>query len=420
MKVVVLGAGMLGTSSAWWLRQSGHDVTVIERQAGPARETSFANGGQVSVSYAEPWANPRAPLQVLRWMAREDSPLWFRPRLDIWQWQWGMAFLRECLPARQRRNIRAMLALAQYSRATLAGMRNDLGIQYHARQQGILSFFRSQHDFEVAQEAAGMLRDLGVDRRLVSAEEILEIEPALKGSRTPLVGGDYTATDESGDAQMFTQALAEHAANAGVEFRYNTTVTRLLAEGGRVYAAELVDAEGAYRRLSADAFVVALGSFSPGLLRPLGIACAVYPTKGYSATFPILNPQTAPTTSLTDSSRKVVFSRLGDRLRVAGTAELSGYSRELNTVRCEALTEITRELFAQGTVDFTQPHYWAGLRPSTPSGVPMVGRTRIANLYLNTGHGTLGWTMGPGSGRALAELISGRSPPIEFPWLGVP
>ncbi len=420
MKVVVLGSGIIGTASAWWLRQSGHDVTVLERRAGPAQETSFANGGQISVSYAEPWANPQAPLRILRWMTREDAPLWFQPRLDPWQWQWGLAFLRECLPARQRINIRAMLALAQYSRTTLQSMRAELGISYHEQQRGILSFFRSQRDFESAQEAASMLRDLGVDRRLVSAEEILQIEPALKGSEVTFAGGDFTASDESGDIHAFTTALAEQSAAAGVEFRFNTEVTRILAEGGRAYAVEVIDAEGRHRRETGDAFVVAMGAFSPFLVRPLGVSCPVYPTKGYSATFPVLDPALAPEVSLTDSSRKVVFSRLGDRLRVAGTAELSGYARGLNTVRCEALSRIVRELFADGAVDLSQPNYWAGLRPSTPSSVPLVGRTRIGNLYLNTGHGTLGWTMGVGSGRALADIVSGRRPEPNFPWLGHP
>ncbi|MGE4338264.1 MAG: D-amino acid dehydrogenase [Pigmentiphaga sp.] len=419
MKVVVLGSGIIGTASAWWLRQSGHDVTVVERRTGPALETSFANGGQISVGSAEPWANPQAPLRVLRWMLREDSPLWFRPRPDLQQWRWSLAFLRECLPGRHAHNVRAMLGLAQYSRATLQGMRAELGIAYDHLEKGVLTFYRNNQDFELAQDAAGLLRDLGVDRRIVSADEVLQIEPALAGSRQRIAGGDYTASDESGDVHQFTAALAARAAQAGVEFVFNTEVTRLLAEGGRVYAAETIGADGQHGRLVGDAFVVAMGAYSPLLLHPLGIPCPVYPTKGYSATYRILDSSRAPEVSLTDASRKVVFSRLGDRLRVAGTAELSGYSRTLNGVRCEALTQITAELFPAGAVDLGQPHYWSGLRPSTPSGVPLVGRTRIANLFLNTGHGTLGWTMGAGSGRALADIVSGRRPEPEFPWLGL-
>lgn len=419
MKVVVLGSGILGVSTAWWLHRAGHQVVVIDRRAGPALETSFANGGQISVSYAEPWANPQAPLKVLRWMLRDDSPLLFRPRLDVAQWAWALGFLRECLPGRQAHNIRAMLALAQFSRSTLQAMRAELGLHYHHLEKGILTFYRTTHDFESAQEAASIMRDLGIDRRIVSADEVVAIEPALAPRRDRIAGGDYTASDESGDVYLFTTALAEQARAAGVEFRFQTEATRLLAEGGRVHAVEVIGADGRHQRVQADAFVVALGAFSPRLLRPLGIACPVYPAKGYSASFPIVEPDRAPQVSLTDSSRKVVFSRLGDRLRVAGTAELSGYSRSLSTVRCEALSQVAADWFGPDVLDFSQPSYWAGLRPSTPSGVPLVGRSGVANLFLNTGHGTLGWTMGPGSGRALADIISGRRPEPDFPWLGL-
>lgn len=418
MKVVVLGSGIIGTSSAWWLRQDGHEVTVIDRCTGPARETSFANGGQISVSYAEPWANPHAPWRLLQWMMRDDSPLLFRPQADWRQWQWGLAFLRECLPSRLAPNIRAMVAMAEYSRRTLRGMRESLGIQYDERQRGILTFYRKQSEFEAAQRAASLMRDLGVDRRIVSAEEAVAIEPALAPSRHRIAGGDYTADDESGDVHQFTVQLAQRAEAAGVAFRFNTSVTRLLAEGGRVWAAEVIEPDGRYTRVLGDAFVVALGAFSPEVLRPLGVPCPVYPAKGYSATFRILDPSLAPEVSLTDSSRKVVVSRLGDRLRLAGTAELSGYSRALNTVRCETLASIASELFPAGALDLSAPNYWSGLRPTTPSSVPLVGRSRIGNLFLNTGHGTLGWTMGAGSGRVIADLIAGRRPEPDFPFIG--
>ncbi len=418
MKVVVLGSGIIGTSSAWWLRQAGHDVVVLDRCAGPGLETSFANGGQISVSYAEPWASPQAPLRVLQWMLRDDSPLLFRPRADLHQWLWGLRFFRECLPARLEPNIRAMLQLAAYSLRTLREMRAELQLEYDAVSRGILTFYRRQQDFEQAQRSASILRDLGVDRRIVSADEVISIEPALARRRELVVGGDYTVDDESGDAYKFTAQLAERAQHAGVAFMFSTQITRLLAEGGRIYAVEVIGPDGRYSRIHGDAFVVALGSHSPQLLRPLGISCPVYPTKGYSATFPVLDPSGAPTVSLTDYGHKVVFTRLGDRLRVAGTAELSGYSRALNTVRCEALTLITRQLFPEGVLDINTPNYWSGLRPSTPSGVPLVGRTRIRNLFLNTGHGTLGWTMGAGSGKVLADIVSGRQPEPEFPYLG--
>lgn len=419
MKVVVLGSGIIGTASAWWLCRDGHEVRVIDRCTGPAMETSFANGGQISVSYAEPWANRGAPWKLAQWMLRDDSPLLFRPQADWRQWQWGSAFLRECLPARLEPNIRAMVAMAEYSRRTLQGMRGELDIQYDALQRGIITFYRRHSEFEDAQKSASVLRDLGVDRRILSADEIVALEPALAPRRHLIAGGDYTAADESGDAHLFTTQLAERARAAGVQFRFSTQVTRLLAEGGRIYAAEVVGPDGSYSRVYGDAFVAAMGSFTPDIVRPLGIPCPVYPAKGYSATFPVLDPERAPQVSLTDSSRKVVLSRLGNRLRVAGTAEFSGYSRALNTVRCEALSTIVRELLPEGVVDLNSPNYWSGLRPATPSSVPLVGRTRIANLFLNTGHGTLGWTMGAGSGRAIADIVSGRRPEPVFPFIGL-
>ncbi|QDQ87795.1 D-amino acid dehydrogenase [Alcaligenaceae bacterium SJ-26] len=417
MKVAVLGSGIIGVSTAWWLRQAGHDVAVVDRSHGPAQETSFANGSQISVSYAEPWANPQAPLKLLKWMLRDDAPLLFRPQLDWRQWQWGLAFMRECLPGRLNRNIRAMVRMAEYSRSTLQQMRSALGIEYDHLERGILNFYTTHEEFDASQKSASVMRDFGVDRRIVSADEVISIEPALAPNRSRIVGGDYTAEDESGDVHLFTVALARKAEQAGVQFLYDTQVTRLLPEAGRIAGAELIDAEGAYRTLQADAFVAALGSHTPALVRPLGVPCMVYPTKGYSATFRVINPEQAPTVSLTDSAHKIVYSRLGDRLRMAGTAELAGYSRTLNTARCESMKQLAREYFPHA-LDFDDVSFWSGLRPSTPSNIPLIGRTRINNLYLNTGHGTLGWTMGVGSGRALADLVSGRQPEPEFPFLG--
>lgn len=418
MKVAVLGSGVVGTCSAWWLRQAGHDVVVIDREAGPAQETSFANGGQISVSYAEPWANPQAPLKLLKWMGKDDAPLLFRPQFDWRQWVWGLAFLRECLPSRLAPNIRAMVRLAQYSQDTLGQMRDELGLEYHQLQRGILNFYRDQDEFDGSQKAADVMRDYGLDRKVVSADEVIAIEPALAPHRASIVGGDYTETDESGDVHAFTLQVADRAKKAGVEFEFSTRITRVICEDGRAAAVEVIRHDGSYGRIDADAFVVALGSFTPQLMRPLGIHCLIYPTKGYSASFPIIKPEAAPVVSLTDSKHKVVFSRLGDTLRMAGTAELSGYSRTLNPVRCQAMTELARELF-DGVLDFDNVSYWSGLRPSTPSNVPLIGRTRIPNLYLNTGHGTLGWTMGPGSGKAIADVISGKTPQPEFPFMGI-
>lgn len=417
MRVAVLGSGVIGVNTAWWLRQAGHDVVVVDRQTGPGRETTRANGGQVSVSYAEPWANRDAPLQLLKWLFRDDAPLRFRPRADLRQWLWSMAFFRECWPGRLEGNVRSMVRLSAYSRSVLQQMRKELDIDYHHLERGILNFYRDPAEMEKSQDMAGIMRDLGVDRRVLGVDEVLAIEPALMPVRDRLVGGDYTVDDESGDAWMFTCALADHARRAGVEFRYSCRISRLLASDGRIISAEIIDPDGLYEHLEADAFVVALGSYSGALVRPLGIRCNVYPAKGYSASFRIKDPSAAPTTSLTDHAHKVVYSRLGNQIRMAGTAELSGFSRALDPGRCAAMKRQAHELFSSA-LDFDDVSFWSGLRPSTPSGVPLVGQTRIRNLYLNTGHGTLGWTMAAGSGRALADLISGQRPEPDFPFLG--
>jgi D-amino-acid dehydrogenase len=418
MKVIVLGAGVVGTASAWYLQQAGIDVTVLERQSGPALETSFANGCQISVSHAEPWANPATLLKVLRGLGREDAPLLFRLRADPLQWRWCLQFVRECWPARVAANLRQIVAMADYSRRSLQALRAETGIEYDSLARGILHFYTDQTEFDKSCHAAAAMRELGCPRTPVSAEEVVRIEPALAAVRDKLVGGDFTASDESGDVFKFTSQLARLGSAAGVDFRYNTTVTRLLTEGGEVTGVEIIDGEGRHRVLRADAFVIALGSFSAALLAPLGIPLMIYPGKGYSATYPIRDPEAAPTVSLTDDGHKLVLSRLGSRLRVAGTCELNGYSRALNTVRCEAITRRVRELFP-GACDYDNPTYWAGLRPLTPSNVPYIGKTRYANLYLNTGHGTLGWTMGCGSGRAIADIVSGRRPDVDFAFAGM-
>jgi len=418
MKIAVLGCGIIGTTSAWWLAQAGHEVMVIERAPGPAQETSRANGGQISVSYAEPWANPHAPMQLLRWLARDDAPLRLRLTCDPRQWKWAALFLRECLPARAQRNLHAMVRLAEYSRRTLREMRADLGIVYDHQQTGILNIYRQHKDLHAAQQAADVMRDIGIDRRMVSTDELLALEPALAEAREQIVGGDYTQDDESGDCHQFTVALAQRAQDADVDFRFNTQVSRLVCRDGRLQAIELIDAQGLYQTLRVDACIAALGSHTPQHVAPLGIACPVYPAKGYSATFALRNPDAAPRVSLIDSAHKIVYSRLGDTLRMAGTVELSGASRALNPTRCHAMAAMAHALFPDA-LEPESVQFWSGLRPATPSNVPLIGRTRVKGLYLNTGHGALGWTMGAGSGKALADIVAGRHPEPEFPFLGL-
>ena len=411
MKVIVLGAGVIGTTSAYYLNRLGCEVTVLERQPAPAAETSFANGGQISVSHAEPWANPAAPLKVLKWLAQEDAPLLFRLRADARQWLWGLEFLRECSPARTRRNIEAIVRLGTYSRAKLQELRRDTGLAYDHLERGILHFYTNPREFEAALEPARQMRELGCDRRVVTAEEAVKIEPALAHAASRIAGATYTAADESGDAQRFTTGLARLAAQAGVKFLFGHDVKALRQAQGSIDHVEATDAEGRFVRLKADAYVLALGSSSPLLAAPLGIRLHIYPAKGYSVTMPVADPSRAHSVSLTDDEYKLVFSRLGDRLRIAGTAELNGYDRSLNRVRCEAIVRRALELFP-GAGDAARAEFWSGLRPATPSNVPYVGRSRVPNLFLNTGHGTLGWTHACGSGAAIADVVCGRAPEV--------
>lgn len=412
MKVIVIGAGVVGTTTAWYLAAAGHEVTVIDRQPGAGQETSFANGGQISVSHAEPWANPQAIGKILRWMGKEDAPLLFRWRLDPELFRWGLRFLTECTASRTRANIRAIVSLASYSRDCLQQLRSDTGIEYDQLSRGILHFYTDDKEYKAADMAADLMRDYGLDRRPVSAAQCVSIEPALQDARAMMVGGHYTPADESGDAHKFTRNLAELAIAKGVRFLTGTPVVRLRGSSTRIESVELYNGE----KLTADAYVVACGSFSNALLSPLGLSLPIYPAKGYSATFALEDGENfAPTVSLTDDGRKIVFSRLGNRLRVAGTAEMNGYGMGLNPVRCEAIAERTRQIFPHlRTVG--EPEYWTGLRPATPSNVPFIGRAKPSNLYLNTGHGTLGWTMACGSGKALADMMSGHRAETDFPF----
>jgi D-amino-acid dehydrogenase len=421
MKVVVLGAGILGTASAWYLAKLGHEVTVIDRQPGAGLETSFANGGQISVSHAEPWANPSAPLKVLKWLSREDAPLLFRLRADPAQWSWGLQFLLECLPSRTKFNTAQILNLGTYSRACLQELRRETGIEYDHSTKGILHYYTDEKEWQAAIVAEKIIRALGADRRVVSVDRAVEIEPALAHAKHKLVGATFTDSDESGDAHMFTKNLAALCEKAGVNFRYSTTIEAIRTEGEKVAGVVVRDnnkESGVHEAIVGDSYVVCMGSYSALLLKTIGISIPVYPAKGYSATVSTEGLEGAPHVSVTDEAAKVVFSRFGNRLRIAGTAELTGYNTDLNVVRCEALVRRAGEMFP-GAADYAKPTYWSGLRPATPSNRPLIGRAKFANLFLNTGHGTLGWTEGCGSGRALADIISGRVPEVDFKFLNV-
>lgn len=425
MKVIVLGAGVIGTTSAWYLSQCGHEVTVIDRQAAAGMETSFANGGQISVSHALPWANPMAPLKALRWLAREDAPLLFRLRADPAQWRWGLRFLLECLPSRTLHNTVQAVNLGLYSRAALQALRRETGIQYDQLEKGILHFYTSQSDFDAAQGPARVMREHGCDIDMLDPETILRIEPALKNARRMIVGASMARSDESGDAHQFTQALAGMAAQRGVRFLHQTSIRAIVGGSGSIQKVVVNHAgdgavglngdsnKGPEESLQADAYLLALGSYSATMVKPLGIDLVIYPAKGYSVTLPVMNPALAHTVSLSDDRHKLVFSRLGNRLRIAGTAEFNGFNTDLNPVRCRALVRRAMELFP-GAGDPAQAQFWTGLRPATPSNLPCIGRTRYPNLFVNTGHGTLGWTHACGSGHAIAQIISGRKPEVDF------
>ncbi len=408
MKVIILGAGLLGVTSAWYLAEAGHEVTVIERQPGVALETSFANGGQISTCHAEPWANPSAPWQALKWLGREDSPLLWRLRADRAQWVWGLHFLRECLPHCTRANIAAIMRLALYSREHLGILRRELNLGYDALQRGILHFYTDPREFEHALPQAALMQQYGCERIPKSTAECLQIEPALKYSTQPIIGGTYTREDESGDAHQFVQALAKHCIARGVNFHFGRHIKALKVQTDCIASLSLADGT----TLTADRYVVALGSFSPLLLRSIKLNIQVYPAKGYSVTIPVNENSMAPTVSLTDDGYKLVFSRLGERLRVAGTAEFTGYDTTLNPARCKALLKRVACIFPQIN-QASGLELWAGLRPATPGNVPLVCPTKYDNLFLNTGHGTLGWTMACGSGKLLADLVTGRVPDLN-------
>lgn len=418
MKVIVLGAGVIGTTSAWYLARAGHEVTVVDRQPEAALETSFANGGQISVSHSEPWANPTAPLKILRWLGREDSPLLFRPRADLSEWVWGLRFLVECLPGRARHNTKAAFGLAHYSREQLRQLRRDTAIGYDAGTSGILHLYEERREFEHAAEGVEVFREHGLDLEIKTPGECLQVEPALEHSKVRIAGGIYAASDESGDAQLFTKNLVALSRAQGVGFRFNVSVKGLEVGRGAIERVVIDDEAGIEESLRSDAYVIALGSYSPLLLGRIGISIPVYPVKGYSITLPLEPESVAPRISLTDHARKIVLSRLGDRLRVAGTAELNGYDTEMNEPRCAALVRRCFEWFPRaGRAERAQ--FWTGLRPATPSNLPLIGRSKYPNLFLNTGHGTLGWTLACGSGRALADIVSGRKPEPEFDFLGM-
>jgi D-amino-acid dehydrogenase len=408
MKVLVLGSGVVGVTSAWYLAQAGHEVTVIDRQPGPARETSFANAGEISPGYSSPWAGPGVPVKAIKWMLMHFGPLVVRPKFDPYMALWLVKMLRNCTSMRYARNKARMVPIAEYSRDCLKALRSEVNIPYDERTQGTLQLFRTQKQYDGAADDIEVLKQFGVPYELLDPAGCIGAEPALANVDGKFVGGLRLPGDETGDCQMFTEKLAALCAEAGVTFRFNTTITSINTSTSRIASVSTETEE-----LTADAYVVAFGSYSPFLLRRIGVHIPVYPVKGYSITVPIIDADAAPVSTIMDETYKVAITRLGDRIRAGGTAEISGYDLTLRDARHATLKHSVGDLFPKGG-DLSKASFWAGLRPMTPDGPPIIGGgTKYSNLYLNTGHGTLGWTMSCGSGRILADIISGKSPDVD-------
>ncbi|HZF75337.1 MAG TPA: D-amino acid dehydrogenase [Acetobacteraceae bacterium] len=406
MRVVVLGSGVVGVTSAWYLARAGHQVTVIDRQPAPGMETSFANAGQVSFGYSAPWAGPGIPVKALKWLMMRHRPLVMWPKLDGGLYRWLVQMLANCTEAAYGTNKSRMVRVAEYSRACLADLRAETGISYDERTKGTLQLFRTQKQLDAVGGDTRVLDAFGVPYEVLDPAGCAATEPALALVGGKYVGGLRLPGDETGDAHLFTQRLAGLAAAIGVQFRHGVTVRALRTEAGAVTG--VVTDQG---EVTADRYVVAMGSYTPALLRPLNVHVPVYPVKGYSLTLPVTEEAAAPVSTVMDETFKVAITRLGDRIRVGGTAELAGFSLKLRRPRRETLAHSVSDLFPRGG-DLAQAQFWTGLRPMTPDGTPVVGATRYANLFLNTGHGTLGWTMACGSGRLLADLVTGRQPEI--------
>lgn len=413
MKILVLGSGVIGVTTAWYLAAAGHEVEVVDRQSGPAQETSFANAGEVSPGYSSPWAGPGIPVKAVKWLLMRHGPLVVRPKIDPAMWSWLVQMLRNCTSARYAVNKARMVPIAEYSRDCLRALRQDTGIAYDERSQGTLQLFRKQAQLDGAADDIAVLKQFGVPYEVLDPAGCIAAEPALARVREKFVGGLRLPGDETGDCQMFSERLAALCAGRGVTFRFDTTIERISVSGGAIDG--VVTSAG---KLTADAYVVALGSFSPILLRPLGLSVPVYPVKGYSITVPITDAESAPVSTVMDETYKVAITRLGNRIRAGGTAEISGYDRSLHPARRATLEHSVGDLFPKGGA-LENATFWSGLRPMTPDGPPIIGATSIGGLFLNTGHGTLGWTMSCGSGRVLADVISGKTPDIDISALGL-
>lgn len=412
MRVIVLGSGVIGVASAYYLAQQGAEVTVLDRQSGPAEETSFGNAGQISPGYSTPWAAPGIPFKAVKWMFQHHAPLAINLDGSMWQLQWMAQMLKNCNPQSYAVNKERMMRVAEYSRDCLRELRKDTGINYENRAKGTLQLFRKEAQMEAVQRDISVLQECGVSYELLNANELGRVEPALANTQDKLVGGLHLPNDETGDCYLFTNALAQIAKELGVNFQFNQNVEKLIVEGDEIKG---VQVNG--KVLTADRYVLAFGSYSRDFLKPLDLQLPVYPVKGYSLTIPIIDPAFAPQSTVLDETYKIAITRFDQRIRVGGMAELSGFNLGLNEDRRATLQMVTQDLFPGG--DMAQASFWTGLRPMTPDSTPIIGATRFKNLFLNTGHGTLGWTMACGSGKLISDIVLNHKTEISTDGLSI-
>ena len=412
MRVIVLGSGVIGVASAYYLAQQGATVTVLDRQSGPAEETSFGNAGQISPGYSTPWAAPGIPFKAVKWMFQHHAPLAINIDGSMWQLNWMAQMLKNCNPNSYAINKERMTRVAEYSRDCLRELRKETGISYEHRSKGTLQVFRNEAQLDAVQRDIQVLKECGVDYELLLKDELAKVEPALEHAKDKLVGGLHLPNDETGDCYMFTNALADLAKGLGVDFKFNQNVEKLVVEGDEIKGV-VVDGQV----LTADRYVLAFGSYSRDFLKPLNLNLPVYPVKGYSLTIPIVDPAFAPQSTVLDETYKIAITRFDQRIRVGGMAELSGFNHGLNTDRRATLEMVTQDLFPGG--DLAQASFWTGLRPMTPDSTPIIGATGYKNLFLNTGHGTLGLTMACGSGKLISDLVMNHKPDISTDGLSI-
>ena len=413
MKILVLGGGVIGVTTAYYLAAAGHEVELIERQPNAGAETSYANAGQISPGYASPWAGPGVPLKAIKWLTMQHGPLAIRPRLDVKQWTWLLRMLGNCTSARYAVNKSRMVPIAEYSRDCLRDLRATTGISYDERSLGTLQLFRTREQLDGIAKDVEVLREIGVPYEALDRKGCIAVEPALERANADFVGGLRLPDDETGDCRLFTMRLAEMAEGLGVRFSYGTTIHDIITDG-RAFKSVATS----LGPRTADACVVALGSYTPAAIRHLGMKLPVYPVKGYSLTMPVASDEMAPVSTVMDETFKTAITRLGDRIRVGGTAEIAGFDLSLREGRRAALMHSFTALYPHGGKT-EEAEFWCGLRPMTPDGPPILGTTPVKGLYLNTGHGTLGWTMACGSGKVVADIVSGRKPDVDVSGLNL-